>query len=130
MFMNIPNFVTIRSAVESCAFFVHWTQNVFTQRTILSLVSVHKRLVNAHKRLVNIYECSLFVRELFYQTLRAHYRANKGNTSNIRNDLKRSCSPLFESVLFIYFSATVISLQAHKRVSFSQKRYLQPTQVH
>lgn len=50
------------------------------------------------------------VRQSFDETLRAHNIANKGTTSNIRNDLKRSCSLLFESALLSHFRDIVVKL--------------------
>ncbi len=50
------------------------------------------------------------VRQSFDETLRARNIANKGTTSNIRNDLKSSCSLLFESTLHLYFRGIVVKL--------------------
>ena len=50
------------------------------------------------------------VRQSFDETLRAHNIANKIATSNIRNDLKSSCSLLFESALVLYFRDIVVNL--------------------
>jgi hypothetical protein len=65
---------------------------------------------NVTAELVTTFTKFCFVRQSFDETLRAHSIANKGTTSNIRNDLKSSCSLLLESALLLHFRDIVVKL--------------------
>jgi hypothetical protein len=57
------------------------------------------------------------VRQSFDETLRSHNIANKGTTSNIRNDLKSPCSLLLNSPSFYILEA---SLSSYEHVNTSR----------